>query len=256
MDFIYISHCVYQCDYHIVIATKYRKNIFNEGIFAYFDIKLAEIKEHYPMINIKEVNHDKDHLHLLVSIPPTIAVGKVVGIIKQNTARFLKQKFPFLKNVYWGTESIWSEGYLAIRSSALLSTRCSVLLPRHRRARRGCSARERAHRSGPGGRRDGRDEPEQQHGDLTGREAHARQQARQGGDQRDHHHHAGRERQLVVQPEGGDRRLLEPLGRQVDERVAESAQRARRRVDDRRGQVGDPEGQPGGDETGERGQRT
>ncbi len=63
------------------------------------------------MINIKEVNHDKDHLHLLVSIPPTIAVGKVVGIIKQNTARFLKQKFPFLKNVYWGTESIWSEGY-------------------------------------------------------------------------------------------------------------------------------------------------
>lgn len=111
MDFIYISHCVYQCDYHIVIATKYRKNIFNEGIFAYFDIKLAEIREHYPMINIKEVNHDKDHLHLLVSIPPTIAVGKVVGIIKQNTARFLKQKFPFLKNVYWGTESIWSEGY-------------------------------------------------------------------------------------------------------------------------------------------------
>ncbi len=32
-------------------------------------------------------------------------------MIKQNTARELKQKFPLLKEVYWGTESIWSEGY-------------------------------------------------------------------------------------------------------------------------------------------------
>jgi putative transposase len=111
MDFIHISHCVYKCDYHIVIPTKYRKRIFNNGIFEYLDKRLTEVHEHYPMIDIKEINHDKDHLHILVSIPPTIAVGKVVGIIKQNTARFLKQKFPFLKDVYWGTESVWSEGY-------------------------------------------------------------------------------------------------------------------------------------------------
>ena len=111
MELIHISHCIYQCDYHIVIATKYRKKIFNNGIFAYFDKRLVEVHEHYPMINVKKVNHDKDHLHLLVSIPPTTSVGKVVGIIKQNTARFLKQKFPFLKDVYWGTQSVWSEGY-------------------------------------------------------------------------------------------------------------------------------------------------
>ena len=48
---------------------------------------------------------------MLLSIPPTIAVGKAIGIIKQNTARELKQKFPFLKQVYWGTDAIWSEGY-------------------------------------------------------------------------------------------------------------------------------------------------
>ena len=110
---IHIAHCVYQCDYHIVIVTKYRKAIFNEGIFAYFKIRLAEVTEHYPLIKIKEVNHDKDHIHLLVSIPPTMAVGKAVGLIKQNTARNLKQKFPFLREVYWGTEAVWSEGYFA-----------------------------------------------------------------------------------------------------------------------------------------------
>jgi putative transposase len=92
-------------------VTKYRRAIFNEGIFAYFKIKLAEVTEHYPLIKIKEVNHDKDHIHMLVSIPPTMNVGKAVGLIKQNTARNLKQKFPFLKEVYWGTEAVWSEGY-------------------------------------------------------------------------------------------------------------------------------------------------
>ena len=111
MKFTHLSHCLYHCEYHLVITTKFRKKIFNEGIFAFFDTKLAQISEHYPLIRFEKVNHDKDHLHLLISLPPTMSVGRAVGIIKQNTAKELKQKFPFLKQVYWGTESVWSEGY-------------------------------------------------------------------------------------------------------------------------------------------------
>lgn len=111
MEYIHSSHCVYHCQYHLVIVTKYRRSLFNEGIFAYFDKQLAEITEHYPQIKFLETNHDKDHIHLLISIPPTISVGKAVGLIKQNTARELKQKFPFIKKIYWGTDSVWSESY-------------------------------------------------------------------------------------------------------------------------------------------------
>jgi putative transposase len=111
VELIHHSHCVYQCDYHVILVTKYRKAIFNEGIFAYIDKKLAEITEHYPLIQFKTVNHDRDHVHVLISIPPTMAVGTVIGIVKQNTSRDMKQKFPFLRKVYWGTEAIWSEGY-------------------------------------------------------------------------------------------------------------------------------------------------
>ncbi|MDE1871818.1 MAG: IS200/IS605 family transposase [Candidatus Micrarchaeota archaeon] len=113
MELTHLSHCVYHCDYHVVIVTKYRRKIFNEGIFAYFSTQLAEITEHYPLVRFKTVNHDVDHLHFLISIPPTMTVGKAVGLVKQNTARNLKQKFPFLKRVYWGTDAIWSEGYFA-----------------------------------------------------------------------------------------------------------------------------------------------
>ena len=105
------SHCVYLCDYHIVFPTKYRRQVINEGVLAYLQLQLRTIIDHYPDLAFKEVNTDLDHIHLLVSIPPQWSVGKVVGIIKANTARGLKDKFPFLKKVYWGTDSIWSEGY-------------------------------------------------------------------------------------------------------------------------------------------------
>ena len=111
MELVHLAHCVYHCSYHIVIVTKCGRAVFNEGIFAYFEKKLVEITEHYPLVRIGTVNHDKDHIHLPVSIPPTMGVGQVIGIIKQNTSRGLKQKFPFLKRVYWGTEAIWSEEY-------------------------------------------------------------------------------------------------------------------------------------------------
>ena len=111
MEFIHLSHCVYYCDYHVVLVTKYRKGVFNKGIFAYLEKKLAEVTEHYPLIQFKTVNHDKDHIHIHMSIPPTMRVGEAVGIIKQNTTRGLKQKFPLLKEAYRGSEGVWSDGY-------------------------------------------------------------------------------------------------------------------------------------------------
>ena len=93
------------------MVTKYRRKVFNEGVFAYVKERLAEITKYYPTMLIKTVNHDVDHLHLQMSIPPTMAVGKAVGIVKQNTAKNLKQKFPIIKKIYWGTDAVWPEGY-------------------------------------------------------------------------------------------------------------------------------------------------
>ena len=103
------SHYVYYCDYHLVLVTKYRRKIFNQGIFAYFDKRLLEVRKRNPQIEFKEVNHHEDHIHMLVSIPPTISVGKVVRLIKANTAKDLKQKFPIIKEVYWRSEEHTSE---------------------------------------------------------------------------------------------------------------------------------------------------
>lgn len=105
------SNAIYFCEYHLVFPTKYRYKIFNEGVFAYLEDILKRIKEYYPEIDILEINHDVDHVHILVSIPPKLSVGEVVRIIKANTSRALKDKFDYLKKLYWGSNAIWSEGY-------------------------------------------------------------------------------------------------------------------------------------------------
>ena len=102
---------MYHCQYHVILPTKYRKKVFNEGVFAYFEDKLKEVYKYYPELKFEKVNHDHDHVHFLMSIPPKMSVGSVIRIVKANTSRGLKQKFPFLKEVYWGTDGIWSDGY-------------------------------------------------------------------------------------------------------------------------------------------------
>lgn len=105
------AHAVYCCEYHIVLPTKYRRKVINAGMFAYLELKLKEVGGYYPEIEVLRVNHDEDHIHLLVSIPPKMSVGSVVRIIKSNTSRSLKQTFPYLKEMYWGTDGMWSDGY-------------------------------------------------------------------------------------------------------------------------------------------------
>lgn len=111
MEFRKQAHCVYHCMYHVVLPTKYRRKVFNEGVFAYFKLRLKEINKYYPEITFEVVNHDKDHVHFMVWIPPKLSISKVVGIIKANTSKGMKTKFNFLKEVYWGSDGIWSEGY-------------------------------------------------------------------------------------------------------------------------------------------------
>ncbi len=105
------SHCVYLCDYHLVCPTKSRHPAITDQIWKYLYGKLLEVTKHYPTIYINEANHDKDHIHILISIPPQMSVGEVVRLVKTNTARNIKQQFPELKQYYWGTDSLWLDGY-------------------------------------------------------------------------------------------------------------------------------------------------
>jgi len=81
------------------------------GVDKYLEIKLDEVRKHYPEIKYIEKSIQPDHINIVVSFPPNYSIARVVQILKQNTGRALRQKFDFLKERYYGSGVIWSVSY-------------------------------------------------------------------------------------------------------------------------------------------------
>ena len=111
MDYRKQSHAVYYTRYHIVVSTKYRRKILKAGVGDYLKKVVLQVSRIHPDIEVVEVNTDVDHMHFLLSIPPKYSVSAVVRIVKANTGRKVREKFPHLDKVYWGVTGIWSIGY-------------------------------------------------------------------------------------------------------------------------------------------------
>ena len=95
----------------MVFTTKYRRKIFTPGVWDYCEKKFREVERHHPLIEIRKLKHDRDHVHLLVSTAPKLNVGDVVRLLKCNTSRALMKYFRFLQKMYPTERVIWSDGY-------------------------------------------------------------------------------------------------------------------------------------------------
>ena len=105
------AHCVYQCEYHLVLVSKYRRKIFNAGSFGYFTELMKKLRDDLPEVDLISMNHDEDHIHMLVSILPKIRVSDVVRYIKSQTGRLMKRRYKYMRKAYYGRDGIWSDGY-------------------------------------------------------------------------------------------------------------------------------------------------
>ena len=60
---------------------------------------------------IIEYNMQRDHIHMVMIIPPRYAVSDVIGRVKGMTTSRLRKKFSWLSKVYWKENIVWSPGY-------------------------------------------------------------------------------------------------------------------------------------------------
>jgi len=72
----------------------------------------------------------KDHVHWFVSAPPTIAPSEIMRRIKGQRSMKLFQKFPPLKNRYWGRH-FWARGYFCVTSGDLTEEMIKDYLEHH-----------------------------------------------------------------------------------------------------------------------------
>ena len=104
-----LSHTKWMCKYHIVFTQKYRRKI----IYNQYRDSLGEIFRRlcsYKGVEVIEGHLMPDHVHMLVSIPPKLAVASFMGYLKGKSALMMFDKHANLKYKF-GNRHFWSEGY-------------------------------------------------------------------------------------------------------------------------------------------------
>ena len=104
-----LSHTKWECKYHIVYIPKYRK----KALYGALRQQLGEVLKQLAMqreSRIEEGHLMRDHVHMLVSIPPKYSVSQVVGYMKGKSAIQIARTLMGKPRNFTG-ESFWARGY-------------------------------------------------------------------------------------------------------------------------------------------------
>ena len=100
-----LSHSKWRCKYHIVFAPKYRRQAIYGDIRKDIGVILRKLCEQ-KKVEIIEAELCKDHIHMLVSIPPNISVSQFVGYLKGKSSLMIFDRHANLVSVHqenhWG----------------------------------------------------------------------------------------------------------------------------------------------------------
>jgi putative transposase len=103
------SHTIWDCKYHLVWVTKYRYPVLVGDVGLRARELLREISRIHEMsIHAGAIN--RDHVHLLLSIPPHLSVSRAVQYLKGKSSHKLLTEYQSLRKRYWG-QHLWSRGY-------------------------------------------------------------------------------------------------------------------------------------------------
>ena len=109
LDTSSLAHTKWECKYHIVFAPKYRRQIIYGKIKMDIGQMLRKLCE-YKGIEIIEAEACKDHIHMLVSIPPKYSIAQIMGYLKGKSSLMIFEKYANLKYKY-GNRHFWCRGY-------------------------------------------------------------------------------------------------------------------------------------------------
>lgn len=104
------SHVTYDCRYHIVWITKYRRKVLKKAIRKRTDILLRGIAKDL-CINIISIGIEDDHVHIYCSIPHSQHLPYVLQMFKGRTSKIIRKEYAaYLKDYYW-KPLLWATGY-------------------------------------------------------------------------------------------------------------------------------------------------
>ena len=103
------NHSVFLLYYHLVLVTKYRRQVIDDEISEFAKTTFVRIAESYH-ITLIEWNHDKDHVHIMFKAQPKTELTKFINAYKSASSRLIKRDFPRVKQFLW-KEMFWSKSF-------------------------------------------------------------------------------------------------------------------------------------------------
>ena len=84
---------------------------------------------HEIIINARAVN--RDHVHMLLSIPPSLSMVRAVQYLKGRSSHNPRSEFGILRKRYW-VQHLWSQGYWSLMRPGLCTSKTKLRRSRMR----------------------------------------------------------------------------------------------------------------------------
>ena len=110
-------------------CTKYRKAVLIGDVGSRFRELARQICSELN-VEIISVVVSRDHVDMLVSIPPQVSVSKLVQKLKGKTSYKMQREFESLRKAYWG-QRLWSRGYFACSTGNVSSEMIKEYIANH-----------------------------------------------------------------------------------------------------------------------------
>lgn len=104
-----LAHTSWECKYHVVFAPKYRRQAIYGEIKMEIGAMLRELCRRKE-VEIIEAEACKDHIHMLISVPPKLSIASLIGYLKGKTTLMIFERHANLKYKY-GNRVFWCTGY-------------------------------------------------------------------------------------------------------------------------------------------------
>lgn len=104
-----LAHSKWRCQYHVVFAPKFRRQVIYGKIKEDIGRIMRKLCE-YKGVEIIQAEACPDHIHMLLSIPPKISISSFMGYLKGKSSIMIFEKYANMRYKY-GNRNFWCRGY-------------------------------------------------------------------------------------------------------------------------------------------------
>jgi len=105
-------HVIFKLVVHLVFVTKYRREALSDQALCIIEESCRKVCRDFES-DMLEFNGENDHVHLLISYPPKVAISRLVNSLKGVSSRHVRvAQLPEVTAMLWG-KHFWSPSYFA-----------------------------------------------------------------------------------------------------------------------------------------------